>query len=80
MHRELLFEHRGKDLVHEILAMNWSQSWLPEVTESTVMSTKISSFGAEATGLLEGTPVAAGGGIALLRQSGVRLWRRVKFR
>ena len=47
----------------EILkAMNWSQSWLPEVTESTVMSTKISSFGAEATGLLEGTPVAAGGG------------------
>jgi xylulokinase len=47
----------------EILqVLGWDPSWLPPVTESTEMSAKISSYGAEATGLLEGTPVAAGGG------------------
>lgn len=37
-------------------------SWLPEVTESPVASTKISAHAASLTGLLEGTPVIAGGG------------------
>ncbi len=43
-------------------AMGWNKDWLPEVTESTEMSTNISADGAGATGLAEGTPVAAGGG------------------
>jgi xylulokinase len=45
-----------------ISALEIPSSWLPEVTESTVASTKISKDGAAATGLLEGTPVIAGGG------------------
>ena len=45
-----------------LAAMNIPASWMPEVTESDVASAKISRFGAEATGLPEGTPVIAGGG------------------
>ena len=45
-----------------LAAMDIPASWMPEVTESDVASTKISKFGAEATGLPEGTPVIAGGG------------------
>ena len=43
-------------------SMGWSRSWLPEVTESTVASTKISGEASAMTGLAEGTPVIAGGG------------------
>ena len=42
--------------------MGWYRSWLPEVTESTVASTKISAEASALTGLAEGTPVVAGGG------------------
>ncbi|MEL0098874.1 MAG: FGGY family carbohydrate kinase, partial [Opitutae bacterium] len=47
----------------EILeAMGWSISWLPELTESTVASAKISSDASARTGLIVNTPVVAGGG------------------
>jgi len=47
----------------DILAgMGWSRSWLPEVTESTVASTKISTDASALTGLAAGTAVIAGGG------------------
>ncbi len=45
-----------------LAAFDVPASWMPEVTESPVASTKISMDGAKATGLLEGTPVIAGGG------------------
>ena len=53
-------ERKWSDEILHVLG--WNPSWLPTVTESTEMSSEISSSGAEATGLLEGTPVAAGGG------------------
>ncbi len=37
-------------------------AWLPELTESPVASARVSEEGARATGLLAGTPIAAGGG------------------
>jgi len=43
-------------------ALGITRSFLPELTESTVASTKVSVEAAAATGLLEGTPIAAGGG------------------
>lgn len=43
-------------------ALEVPASWMPEVTESPVASTKISAEAAAATGLPEGTPVIAGGG------------------
>jgi xylulokinase len=42
--------------------MGWPISWMPEVTESTEVSAKISAEASTLTGLLEGTPVVAGGG------------------
>jgi len=45
-----------------LAALEIPVSWMPEVTESPVASTKISKEGAMATGLSEGTPVVAGGG------------------
>jgi xylulokinase len=45
-----------------LTGMGWSRNWLPEVTESTVASTKISAEASALTGLAEGTPVIAGGG------------------
>lgn len=42
--------------------LGWKREWLPEVTESTEVSTKLSNSASELTGLLEGTPVVAGGG------------------
>lgn len=38
------------------------RSWLAEVTESPVASTRLSAEAARLTGLVEGTPIAAGGG------------------
>ncbi len=47
----------------EILeALDWKREWLAEVTESTEVSSKLSSSTAEITGLLAGTLVVAGGG------------------
>ena len=43
-------------------AMEWPLSWMPEVTESTEASSKISEEAAQLTGLQAGTPVVAGGG------------------
>jgi xylulokinase len=43
-------------------ALGWPISWMPEVTESTEVSSKISQEAALLTGLLAGTPVVAGGG------------------
>ena len=43
-------------------ALAWPRQWLPEVTESTEVSSKLSSSAAEMTGLPLGTPVVAGGG------------------
>lgn len=45
-----------------LAALNIPRAWLPEVTESPVASTKINAAAAQATGLLAGTPVVAGGG------------------
>lgn len=43
-------------------AIGLKKSFLPELTESPVASAKVSAEAARATGLLEGTPIAAGGG------------------
>ncbi len=52
-----------RDWSSEMLsALGLDRSFMAEVTESTIASTKISAAGAAATGLLEGTPIAAGGG------------------
>ena len=53
----------------EILsAMGWPRNWLPEVTESTIASAKISPSASDLTGLVAGTPVIAGGGIRRLKR------------
>lgn len=38
------------------------ESWMPEVTESTEISSKLSAEAAALTGLVAGTPIAGGGG------------------
>ncbi len=38
------------------------REWMPEVTESPVASTRVNTEAAKLTGLLEGTPIIAGGG------------------
>jgi xylulokinase len=43
-------------------ALDLPRDWLPEVTESPVVSAQISTRAAQETGLLEGTPVVGGGG------------------
>jgi len=43
-------------------ALGIPESWLPDVYESPEISAKVSRDGAAATGLIEGTPVAGGGG------------------
>jgi len=43
-------------------ALQVPRGWLPEVTESPVVSAHVSAHAAGETGLLEGTPVAGGGG------------------
>ena len=42
--------------------LGWKKEWFAEVTESTEVTSKVSSYGAEFTGLAAGTPVVAGGG------------------
>jgi xylulokinase len=43
-------------------ALEVPRQWLPEVTESPVVSARVSADAAGETGLLEGTPVVGGGG------------------
>ena len=43
-------------------ALDIPRGWLPEVTESPVVSARVSAQAAAATGLIAGTPVVAGGG------------------
>jgi xylulokinase len=43
-------------------ALDVPREWLPEVTESPVVSARVSAEAAAETGLLEGTPVVGGGG------------------
>ena len=61
-------------------SLGWSRQWLPEVTESTEASAKVSTCGSEATGLPVGTPVIAEAGTAPLRRSAVPLFGRARFR
>ena len=42
--------------------LGWKREWLPEVTESTEVSAKLSSTAADLTGLPAGIPIVAGGG------------------
>lgn len=58
-----LFDVGRRDWSVEMLqALEIPHDWLPAVTESAVASTRVSREAAEATGLLEGTPVVAGAG------------------
>ena len=43
-------------------ALGWPAQWMPEVTESTEVTAKISAEASESTGLPVGTPIVAGGG------------------
>ena len=45
-----------------LAALDIPRGWLPEVTESPVVSARISAEAAAATGLVAGTPVVGGGG------------------
>jgi xylulokinase len=45
-----------------LAALDIPRAWLPEVTESPVVSATLSAAGAGATGLREGTPVVGGAG------------------
>ena len=59
----LLFDVRNRRWSDEMLgALDISRNLLPEVFESIEVTGKVSKAGAEATGLLEGTPVIAGAG------------------
>jgi xylulokinase len=43
-------------------ALDIPRAWLPEVTESQVVSARVNAWGARESGLLAGTPVVGGGG------------------
>ena len=45
-----------------VRALDIPREWLPRVTESTELSARVDAAAAAATGLVEGTPVAAGAG------------------
>ncbi|MEC8043533.1 MAG: xylulokinase [Verrucomicrobiota bacterium] len=42
--------------------LGWKREWLPEVTESTEVSAKLSSTASDLTGLPAGIPIVSGGG------------------
>jgi xylulokinase len=57
------FHVRERRWAWELLdAIEVPRDWMPEAHESPIASAKISRAGAEATGLVEGTPVVGGGG------------------
>ena len=43
-------------------SLGWSSQWMPEVTESTEATAKVSEGASSLTGLAAGTPIIAGGG------------------
>jgi xylulokinase len=58
-----LLDVGARDWSGEILAaLDVPRAWLPEVTESPVVSAHLSAGGARESGLREGTPVVAGAG------------------
>ena len=58
-----LFDVGKRQWSDEMLkALNLPRAWLPEVTESPVVSARISREAAALTGLIAGTPVVGGGG------------------
>jgi len=58
-----LFDVGQRQWSDEMLsALDLPREWMPQVTESPVVSARISAEAAQATGLLEGTPVVGGGG------------------
>ena len=58
-----VFDVKNRQWSKELLkAYGIPEDWMPTVTESITASTKISSKAAKLTGLLEGTPIVAGGG------------------
>ncbi len=58
-----LFDVGARTWSDEMLAaLELPRAWLPTVTESPVASTTVSAEAAALTGLLAGTPIAAGGG------------------
>jgi xylulokinase len=58
-----LFDVGKRNWSDEMLAaLDLPRAWLPEVTESPVVSARINAEAARATGLPEGTPVVGGGG------------------
>ena len=59
-------------------SLGWSREWLPEVTESTEATAKVSIDGYEATGLPVGTPVIAGGGDCAAQAVGSAIVREGK--
>ena len=58
-----LFDITRRDWSDELIeALEIPRAWLPPVSEAHASTSKVSRAGAEATGLLEGTPVVAGAG------------------
>jgi len=58
-----LFDVGARAWSEEMLAaLDVPRAWMPEVTESPIVSTKVNSEAAQLTGLLAGTPIVAGGG------------------
>jgi len=59
----LLFDVQNRRWSDEMLAaMNIDRDLLPDIFESVEVTGKVSKAGADATGLLEGTPIVAGAG------------------
>jgi xylulokinase len=58
-----MFDVGRREWSKEMLAaLDVPREWLPEVTESPVVSARVSANAASETGLLQGTPVVGGGG------------------
>jgi xylulokinase len=59
----ILFDIRKRDWSAELLqALEINPDWMPETYEGTAVTGRISASAAEASGLMEGTPVVGGGG------------------
>ena len=59
----LLFDHRERDWSAEIVeTLEIPSSWLPQTHEGPDITGPVGAHGASLTGLVEGTPVVAGGG------------------
>jgi len=68
----VLMDLHTRDWSTEVLeALNIDPSWLPPTFEGPQITGVINKFAAEATGLLEGTPVVAGGGDQAAQAVGV---------